>query len=145
MKPEKIGAGVIIFKNSEVLLVKHGQEAEHLNDTYGLPCGRLEPGEKAIDAAVRELKEETGLLTTTEDLHPFPNNYYEAVITFKNGTKLASMEIFLCSKYSGTLTAKNETTPEWVDLNKLDNLNLLPNVKNAIMSALAFIKQINLG
>lgn len=50
--------GVVCFRGDDVLLVRRG--APPLEDSWSLPGGRIEWGEKAADAALRELKEETG-------------------------------------------------------------------------------------
>jgi 8-oxo-dGTP diphosphatase len=51
-------AGVICFRNEEMLLVQRGNAP--LAGHWSLPGGRIAWGEKAADAALRELKEETG-------------------------------------------------------------------------------------
>ncbi len=50
--------GVVCLRGDEVLLIKRGTPP--LEDSWSLPGGRIEWGERAIDAALRELKEETG-------------------------------------------------------------------------------------
>ncbi len=129
-------AGIIILENNKVLLVKHGKNAAHINDTYGIPAGRVELNESPIETAIRELLEETGLTTTSENLTKLPK-LYTATIERKDGVKEFSLEVFLCSFYSGEIKNNNETSPEWIDINKLDELMLLPNVKNILFDALA--------
>ncbi|USQ96413.1 NUDIX hydrolase [Caulobacter sp. RL271] len=51
--------GVVCLKGSEVLLIRRGQPPR-LNQ-WSLPGGRLEWGETLAVAALRELKEETGV------------------------------------------------------------------------------------
>jgi 8-oxo-dGTP diphosphatase len=51
-------AGVVCLRGDDVLLVRRG--APPLEDHWSLPGGRIEWGERAADAALRELKEETG-------------------------------------------------------------------------------------
>lgn len=51
--------GVICLKGDQVLLIRRGTPPR-LGE-WSLPGGRIEPGERAVDAALRELKEETGV------------------------------------------------------------------------------------
>ena len=51
--------GVVCFRGSQVLLVRRGT-APMLGE-WSLPGGRIESGERALDAARRELLEETGV------------------------------------------------------------------------------------
>ena len=132
--------GVLIFKNENVLLVKHGEKAGHVLDTYGIPAGRIEEGETKVQAAVRELAEETGLITTEQDLAELPLSIPPADITRKDGTiKRFSITVFLCRNYTGELISTEETIPEWADVNALDEYQFLPNTKQMIEEGKAFI------
>lgn len=51
--------GVVCLKDDQVLLIRRGTQPR-LGE-WSLPGGRIEPGERAVDAALRELKEETGV------------------------------------------------------------------------------------
>jgi 8-oxo-dGTP diphosphatase len=51
--------GVVCFRGEEVLLVRRGRPPR-LGD-WSVPGGRIEPGERAMDAGLRELREETGI------------------------------------------------------------------------------------
>ncbi|MCG8443414.1 MAG: NUDIX hydrolase [Caulobacterales bacterium] len=52
-------AGVACFRGEEVLLVRRGRPPRA--DEWSIPGGKLRPGERAVDAALRELFEETGV------------------------------------------------------------------------------------
>jgi len=51
--------GVVCLKDDQVLLIRRGK-APRIGE-WSLPGGRIEPGERAVDAALRELREETGV------------------------------------------------------------------------------------
>lgn len=51
--------GVVCLRDDEVLLIRRGKPP--MRGEWSLPGGRIEPGERAIDAALRELREETGV------------------------------------------------------------------------------------
>lgn len=51
--------GVVCLRGDEVLLIRRGRPPRI--GEWSLPGGRIEPGERAVDAALRELQEETGI------------------------------------------------------------------------------------
>lgn len=51
-------AGIVCLRGDDVLLVRRG--APPLEGRWSIPGGRIEWGERAADAALRELMEETG-------------------------------------------------------------------------------------
>ncbi|MGP1397803.1 MAG: NUDIX domain-containing protein [Inquilinaceae bacterium] len=59
--PERpvVGVGVVVWRGDQVLLVKRGRPPRE--GQWGLPGGRQELGETVFEAAVREVREETGL------------------------------------------------------------------------------------
>lgn len=51
--------GTVCFRGDDVLLIRRGKKP--LQGGWSLPGGRIESGERAADAALRELTEETGV------------------------------------------------------------------------------------
>ena len=129
-------AGVLIFIDNKVLLVRHGEKAEHLNNTYGVPAGQIEQGELAIETAVKKLNEETGLIAATEDLINMPEVYTAAIERKDGSVKNFSQDTFLCVKWNGELKTTEKTIPEWINIDELEKLKLLPNVKKMVFDAL---------
>jgi len=71
--------GVVCLRGDEVLLIRRGRPPRA--GQWSLPGGRIEPGERALDAALRELAEETGvqaeilgLIDVVDGL--FPDHHY---------------------------------------------------------------------
>src|SRR5258706_5596518 len=127
-----ITAHVLVFQKDKVLLVRHGVSAGHLTGVYGIPGGHLNGDETLKHAAIRVLHEETGLEVDEKDLQDFPSNKYTADIQRKDGsTKRYTMTVFTSMSFGGLLNKTSETTPEWIEFSKLDEYNLLPNVKEA--------------
>jgi 8-oxo-dGTP diphosphatase len=137
----RASVATIIFDGSKVLLVKNLAGSSHIKEIYGLPSGKVEPGETETHAAAREFNEETGLQALETDLTEFPDNYYIARIAQKDGSNDEwSWRVYLCQSYTGQLHATQETEPEWVEIAALKNYHLLPNIINAVNAALSYLK-----
>jgi 8-oxo-dGTP diphosphatase len=78
--------------------------------------GKLEPGESATDAAVREIEEESGLVVEASALAPL------GVLTYLFPHREAwsqESNVFVCAEWTGTPRESDELNPEWFDVDAL--------------------------
>ena len=114
-------AGVVLYETDKVLLVKHTEAARPPTGSYGFPAGRVEPGKTAAQTAVRELREEAGLVARVDGL-----KHVETVLSGVPGMdEDFRYDIFLCDLFSGVLRASDKTIPEWVPMPSLSGLYVL--------------------
>jgi NADH pyrophosphatase NudC (nudix superfamily) len=74
-------SGICIRSNGDVLLLKRMHAPR--KGTWTLPGGFAEPGESGVEALVREVHEETGLIVTEPVAHSaFPNTYVFNGVTY---------------------------------------------------------------
>jgi len=73
--------GVVCLRGDQVLLIRRGTPPRM--GEWSLPGGRIEPGERVVDAAIRELREETGvearligLVDVVDGIFPQTNRHY---------------------------------------------------------------------
>lgn len=72
--PDIEAAGSFIEHNNKILLLKRAPEKKG-GGKWGLPAGKLEPGESTLQAAIRELFEETGIEAFPHQLEFFKKTF----------------------------------------------------------------------
>jgi ADP-ribose pyrophosphatase YjhB (NUDIX family) len=89
----KVGADAAIFNEvGEILLVLRADDHR-----WCLPCGWVEPYESPVEAAVREAREETGLIVKPIQL---VDVFYRAAGSYK-GTHALIAVVYLCERIGG--------------------------------------------
>ena len=104
-------------ESGRVLLQKRGD-----SNKWGFPGGAIELGETPEEAAIRELKEETGLDVTIDSLIGI---YTDSDMKYPNGDNAQSIAIvYKLKALSGELTCDNKETIDlkFFDVNKLPEM-----------------------
>jgi 8-oxo-dGTP diphosphatase len=118
----KVGVGIMLLRNNKVLLGKrHSDPAKadselHGEGTWTMPGGKLEFGEKLVDAAYRETLEETGIKIDKEKLKII--SITDDIIPDAHFVTIG----FLCRDYSGearVLEPDEIVEWRWFELDKL--------------------------
>ena len=88
----KKSAGVIIILNKDKVLLCHPSNSRWFG-TYSFPKGGLEEGESTLDAAIRELREETSVIVNKNQISNLEN---PIVVTYENkkGTKYKTITLY---------------------------------------------------
>ena len=124
--------GVLICDAGKVLLVREDTINEE-EETYELPMGKMVVNETLEGSAIRELYEQTGLMIAESSLEKMPTEY-DSLIEYRGKQMQIHLVVFRCVKFDGGILSMfgDWVTPEWVDLEKLSEIKLLPNVDKII-------------
>ena len=128
MQP-KLGAIAVVHHENQFLLVKRRKEPNA--NTWGFPGGHVELGETALEAAVRELAEETGVLGTAE-------RYLTNIdVISRDGDGAIRfhylLAVVICRYQSGTPQAADDVSEAgWFSLEEARQLHQSPNLQKII-------------
>ena len=86
---------------------------------YTFPGGHIEPGESIVQSAIREVKEETGLIMKNPRLVGVKQFWV------KSGRYIVFL--FLATKFSGELRSSYEGEVGWFTKEEMKNINLVSN------------------
>jgi len=129
-----VGVGAIIIGNSRVLLVKRAHPP--IQGQWSIPGGALELGELVRDAAVREAREETGLIVEPGDLL----GVYDRVLRHADGRVQYHYVLvdFLCRPVGGELHAASDAAEvRWFTPEQLPAVGLADDTLEVIRKGFA--------
>jgi ADP-ribose pyrophosphatase YjhB (NUDIX family) len=129
-----VGVGAVIIENARVLLVKRAHPP--LEAQWSIPGGVLEVGEMVREAAIREVREETGLIVEAGDLL----GVYDRVL--RNAEQRVQYHYvlidFLCRPAGGELQAADDATEvRWCTCEELPVLRLAEDTLDVIRKGFA--------
>ncbi len=129
-----VGVGAIIIADNRILLVKRAHPP--LQAEWSIPGGVLEVGELVREAAVREAREETGLIVQPQELL----GVYDRVL--RNPEQRVQYHYvlidFLCRPVAGELLAADDAAEvRWFTREELPPLNLADDTQDVIRKGFA--------
>lgn len=116
MRTEQVELTVVCLIHNEDSFLLQDRVKEDWKG-YTLPGGHIEPGESIVDAVVREMKEETGLIIKTPRLcgiKQFPIEGGRYLVFF-----------FETDQFEGKVADSDEGKMYWVKKSELSNVNLV--------------------
>jgi 8-oxo-dGTP diphosphatase len=128
-----IGVGAIIIEGDRVLLVKRAHPP--IAGQWSIPGGALEIGELVREAAIREAREETGLIVEPGELL----GVFDRVL--RNAEQRVQYHYvlidFLCKPVGGELSAASDAAEaRWFTRAELPALNLADDTQAVILKGL---------
>ncbi|WP_051722382.1 NUDIX domain-containing protein [Streptomyces albus] len=145
----RTSAKAVVLHDRHVLLIRAVWEGQ---GCYFLPGGGQNPGENLADAARREVYEETGLAVTSDRLlwvREYIGANHEHAATEAATHRIET--VFLCTPtgdphdLGGHEADDVQTGLEWVPLERVPSVNLLPHALRAPIAALARSGEIPTG
>ena len=121
---------IFLTRGNQILLLKGAQDKRLWAGLYNGIGGHVEQGEDILSAAYRELREETGIKTSSLRLC--------GIVTIDTQTNPGVCIYIFKGKYvSGELNASQEGSLEWVQLTELDKLPLVSDLPVLLSRVLA--------
>lgn len=99
-----------LVQNNKVVVTKY-KKGNKKQDFYDIPGGKIEENESLVQAAIREMKEETGIVVK--------NLKRKGEMTIEYPDRIFSFAIFLANEYEGEPQDFVENTAEWMDMDDL--------------------------
>lgn len=123
-----VPSSYLIFRDGEKILLSRRKNTGYYDGHFSLPAGHIEEGEYALEAAIREAKEETSVGIEPEDL-ALVNTMYRLCTDH-----VRADYFFEVRKFSGTITNPEPDKCDGLDWFKLSELpaNIIPYIKAAL-------------
>lgn len=130
----RIGVGVIIWRSSREILLEKRRDC----GWWGLPGGRVEPGESVSDAAIREVREETGLIVELRSLIGVYSEPTGRIVTYPDNADMVHLVDAIISAHiiGGNLRCSVESLE--LGFFSIDNLpnNIVPPARQPLIDAI---------
>jgi 8-oxo-dGTP diphosphatase len=134
MKREFSAGGIVFNSEGRVLVINNAALRDPKKSYWGFPKGHIDPGESSKNAAIREIKEETGL--DAEIIQKIGDSKY--TFTFEGEKIFKVVIMFLMKKVKGEIKVQKEELlgAEWVSADEALNKLSFPKDKDLLKSAM---------
>ena len=109
-KPIRKAVRCFLIKDNKVVVTKY-KEGNKKEGYYEIPGGKIEERETLEQAAIREMREETGL--------KIRNLKYKGNMIIEYPNRIFDFDIFICNECEGKPQDFEENTSEWIEINEL--------------------------
>lgn len=109
-KPIRKAVRCYLIEDGKVVVTKYN-EGQPNEGYYDIPGGKIEDGETPEQAAIREMREETGMVVK--------NLKHRGRFIADNPNKIFDFEVFVTEEFDGDPQNFEENTSEWIDIEGL--------------------------
>lgn len=113
MKPVRKAVRTFLINDNKVIVIKY-KTNKNMN-YYDIPGGKIEENEIAINASIREFKEETGI--------EIINQKYKGNVIVEYPNIIFDFDIYLVNDYKGNPKEFDENYSMWINIEDLLNEN----------------------
>ncbi len=117
MKQLNIAVGIIRNAQNEIFITRRNADV-HMGGKLEFPGGKVEQGESAEQALVRELREEVGITAKSFSLYQ--------QIEHQFSDRLVAISFFLVSAWDGEPWGKEGQSGQWLACSQLDAAQFPP-------------------
>jgi 8-oxo-dGTP diphosphatase len=130
-KPIIKAASACVWRGDDVLLIKRGSALGY--GRWSLPGGKVEPGETTLEAAEREVFEETGVKAALAQ--------HVSDFTVETADVIYVISCFTGLYMSGVAAASSDASDvAWIHWQLTSQFELTPNILTAVESARSILK-----
>lgn len=110
-KPIRKAVKCLLIENGKIVITKYleGNKVGY----YDIPGGKIEDGENPEETAIREMKEETGILVS--------NLIKKGIFEVEYPDRKFYFDVFMAKEYEGKPQNFEENISEWMNINELLN------------------------
>ena len=109
MKPVRKAVRTFLINDNKVIVIKY-KTNKNMN-YYDIPGGKIEENESAINASIREFKEETGI--------EIINQKYKGNVIVEYPNMIFDFDIYLVNDYKGNPKEFEENYSMWISIEDL--------------------------